>query len=468
MKVLKTKISLLVLIILILPLFYVSCHKEEQVKPKPDGKDSLIAKQDSIRNVKEFIYDITTFWYLWTDKIPGNINVDSYDDPHKLFEDMYYPTLDHWSFVTDNYKKLQDDLDGKRKAAGFRFRPFLYETGGNDIYFLVEFVYPDGNAYKAGLRRGDVIIKVDGEKPNKKNYRNLLSKDQLNLSIGKIEEAKVVDLNKTITVTKIVQDFSPIVKDTIIVKNNKKIGYFLFDQFISKYDDEMEGVIQSFKNDGIDELVLDLRYNSGGYVSTCAKLGSNLVPPINIGKTFLTYQWNAKVTQEFNADKKKYGKHLKKDFPEPQVNLNLQNLYVLSSRSTASASEAIVNCLRPYMNVVLIGDTTSGKYTAVNVFSDRDKPAKHNWAIFLVTSRIANANGVTDYINGFVPDYLVQDNMLTPLGDENEPLFAKAIELITNSSTKNAIQELPENFQLLESVSENRFEKEGLMIMDDN
>ncbi len=466
MKVLKQKIRVLVLIILILPLFYASCHKDEKVTPKPDGKDSLIARQDSIRNVKEFIYDITTFWYLWTDKIPGNINIDNYEDPHKLFKDMYYPTLDRWSFVTDNYKKLQDDLDGKRKAAGFRFRPFLYEAGGNDVYFLVEFVYPDGNAFKSGLRRGDVIIKVNETKPNKKNYRNLLSNDQLTLAIGKIEDKKVVDLNKTLTVTRIVQDFSPIVKDTVINKGGKKIGYFLFDQFISKYDDEMEGVMQSFKNEGIDELVLDLRYNSGGYVSTCAKLGSNIVPAANIGKTFLTYQWNAKVTQEFNADKDKYGKHLKKNFPEPQVNLSLQNLYVLSSRGTASASEAIVNCLRPYMNVVLIGDTTSGKYTAVNVFSDRDKPAKHDWAIFLVTSRIANANGDTDYINGFAPDYLVRDNMTTPLGDENEPLFAKALQLIIGSSTKAAVQELPETFRLLEPISENRFETEGLMIMD--
>ncbi len=447
MEILKQKVKVLVVIMLILPLFYISCYKNEKVTPKPNIKDTIL-------NVKNFIYDTTKYYYLWEEHIPKSINIDDYDDPNALFEAMYYPTLDRWSFVTDNYGKLQNSLNGKRKAAGFRMIPFRYEAGEKGIYLLVEFVYPDGNAFKAGLRRGNVITEINGTKLNDKNYRDLISNDQLALAIGKIKDNEVIDLNKTINVTKIEQNFSPIVKDTIIVKNNKKIGYFLFDQFISKYDDQMENVIQSFKNEGVDDLVLDLRYNSGGYVSTCAKLGSNIVPEVNIGNTFLTFQFN----RRFNS--------LKLKFPEPRVNLNLPNLYVLGSKRTASASEAIINCLRPYMNVVLIGDTTHGKYTAVNVYHDTHKPPHHDWAIFLVIARIANAQGNTDYINGFVPNYLVKDNFTTPLGSENEPLFAKAIELITGSTAKSAIQKLPETFRLLEPIYENRFEKDGVMIID--
>ncbi len=444
------------IIVVLLPLFYVSCEKQTTVKPK---------KNDETHIVKKFVYETTKNYYLWEEHIPADIDMNKYKNPNKLFKDMYYPKLDRWSFLTDNSQRLNNDLQGKRKAAGFRFRVYSYENNESELYFLVEFVYPDGNAYKAGLRRGDIITKIDGQKLNKSNYRDLISKDQLNLSFGKMKDNKIVDIEKTMNVTKLEQSFSPIIKDTIINKNGKKIGYFLFDQFINKYDDDMLKVLQSFKNEGIKDLVLDLRYNSGGYVSTCAKLGSSLTAFSNFNKTFLTYQYNKKLTnlykRQINSDE-----YLKVKFPITGVNLDLRNLYVLSSRRTASASEAIVNGLRPYMNVVLIGDTTSGKYTAVNVFSDSNKPPAHNWALFLVISRIANVDGVTDYMNGFVPDHLVEDNLTTPLGDESEPLFAKAIELITGSTAKSAVAELPENLKLHKIVYQNSFEEAGLMIND--
>ncbi len=470
MKLIEHKLRMVIYLIILLPLFYTSCDKKEIIDINEEEKeniDSIKAAKETIKLVNEFIYKRTSTFYLWADKIPAGIDYKTYDDPAKLFDDMYYPTLDHWSFVTGKAKQLSDDLNGKRKAAGFRFRPFLYPNSQSDVYFLVMFVYPDGSAYKAGLRRGDLILKVDGNKITADNYNELLNNDVLNLSIGKLENQQVVDANKSITVTKVEQDFSPIIKHKVITKNSKKIGYFLFDQFISKYDKDMLAVIQSFKNEGVTDLVLDLRFNSGGYVSTCAALGSSLVSASDAGKIFLTYHWNSQITNSYKNNPK-YDHLFKKEFPKSPVNLDVKNLYVLSSKSTASASEAIVNCLRPYTNVVLIGDTTAGKYTAVNVFEDDNDPPKHNWAIFLVTSRIANVDGVTDYVNGLVPDYLVMDNLVSPLGDENEPLFAKAIELITGSQTaKSATTSLPDDWKMLDDVSEKSFEKEGLLINDD-
>ncbi len=469
MKVLKQKINLVAYLIILLPLIYASCDKNEVIDIDEKNKqDSIKLAKKTIQTVNQFIYETTSDLYLWEKHIPKGLNFKTYQDPKKLFKDMYYPKLDRWSFVTDKSKQLKDDLNGKRKASGFRLRPFYYPDSEEDVFFLVVFVYPDGNAYKAGLRRGDLILKVNGSKITKDNYKEMFNNDNLKLSIGKMENKKVVDLQKTVSVVKIEQDFSPIIKHKVITKNNRKIGYFLFDQFISKYDKKMFEVMQSFKNEGIEDLVLDLRFNSGGYVSTCANLGSSIVSASYAGQTFLTYQWNDKVTNYYK-NKPDYAHLFKKDFPVTPVNVDVKNLYVLSSRSTASASEAIVNCLRPYINVVLIGDTTSGKYTAVNVFSDDNEPPKHTWAIFLVTSRIANAKGETDYIDGFVPDYLVEDNLTTPLGDENEPLFAKAIELITGSSTaKSAVQKLPDDLQLLEPISEKSFEKEGIFINDND
>jgi len=419
---------------------------------------------DTVQLVKEFVYEITRDYYLWEEYIPGGININDYSDPFKLFEKMYYPTLDKWSFVTDDYEGLQNSLDGIRKAAGFKYQPFRYSVDSDDLFLLIDYVHTDGEAYKAGLERGDVIITVNGTTPTVSNYYDLISQDVLEFKIGELQDDQVVDLNETIVVTKKEQSFNPILQYQVIETGGKKIGYFLYDQFISDYDTEMINVISSFDAAGIDELVLDLRYNPGGYVSTCAKLGSMIVPAVNLDDIFLTYQWNDIVTNAWkdNPD----NAHLfTLNFPETSVNLNLSTLYVLCSERSASASEAIINCLRPYMNVVLIGTQTSGKYTSVNVFYDNKPPTDHNWAVFLVTSRIANADGVTDYINGFTPDHVVEDDFITPHGDVTEPLLAKAIDLITGSITKSS-KKLPEQFDRIAPFYENWMEREGIMIND--
>ena len=412
---------------------------------------------DTVQLAKNFVYEITRDYYLWEEYIPGGIDINTYNDPFTLFNDMYYPTLDKWSSVTDDYEGLINSLNGVRKAAGFKFQSFRYDTGDN-LFLWVDYVHTDGEAYKSGLERGDLILKINGTTPTVSNLSNLISTDVLELKIGVYQGDQVVDLNETMTITKVEQAFTPILKHQVIVAGGKKVGYFLYDQFIADYDTEMTNVISSFIGAGIDELVLDLRFNPGGYVSTCSKLGSMIVPAVNLSDIFLTYQWNDIVTNAWkdNPD----NAHLfTLYFPQTSVNLNLNTLYVLCSERSASASEAIINCLRPYMNVVLIGTQTSGKYTSVNVFHDDKTPSISNWGIFLVTSRIANADGVTDYINGFTPDHIVEDDFTTPLGNTTEPLLAKAIDLITGSVTKST-KKLPSQFERI------TIEEKGIFIND--
>ena len=454
MKTTFIKLSIKTLsLFFILTTVFISCDKNEAPLPPTDNNEVG----------KRFVYDYTSQFYLWQEYIPVHLNIDNYADPFKLFEGMYYPTLDKWSFVTDDVETLLNSLSGVRKAAGFKFQPFKYTTDSKDLFLLVEYVHTDGEAYKAGLERGDVILMINGTTPTEDNFSDLVSQDNLELKIGELNGDQVVDLNETINVTKIEQAFNPILQHEVIEVGGKKIGYFLYDQFIADYDDEMTNVISSFSSQGIDELVLDLRYNPGGYVSTCALLGSMIVPAVNLDDIFLTYQWNDLVTSELGNDPE-YEELFTTYFPEPSVNLDLNTLYVLTSERSASASEAIINCLRPYMDVVIIGEQTSGKYTSVRVFADPETPTTHNWGIFLVTSRIANADGVTDYVNGFTPDYFVADDYITPLGDITEPLLAQAISLITGSTVKSATK-LPA-FEAFGPVYENWMERDGLMIDD--
>jgi carboxyl-terminal processing protease len=421
-KMIKHGNKVLNLLLLFFILFFVSCDRNET--PLPDNNEVG----------KEFVYKTTTSYYLWEQYIPTGISTSSYSDPYTLFEAMNYDDLDRWSFVTDDYDALQNSLDGITKSAGFYFQGFRYTEGADDVFLIVEYVKTEGTAYAAGLERGDVIIAINGTNLTANNYYDLISQENLTLKIGALNDGSVVDLNETISVTKVQQSFSPILKQQVITASNgKKVGYFLYDQFISDYDDDMISVINSFKGQGIDELVLDLRYNPGGYVSTSALLASMIVPSINLDDIFLTYQWNNLVTSELGSNPD-YEYLFREYFPEPSVNLDLSTLYVLTSNGTASASELIINCLKPYMSVIVIGERTHGKNTSAIPFYDTEK--KHNWGLYLVTSLLANANGFSDYADGFTPDHEIQDDYTTPLGDETEPLLAQALSLITGAPVK--------------------------------
>ena len=444
-------------ILIISLLAFTSCNRN-------NGPVVINDLPDEIKLGDDFVYEITSAFYLWIDYMPAGIDKYGYEGPAELFEAMYYPYLDHWSFVTDDYQTLQNSLDGEKKAAGYKFQLFRYNTTSNEIFVLVEYVHTDGEAYKAGLKRGDVIISVNNEILTETNYQTLLYQDIMEFGIGGLIGNEVVDLDKTITVSRIEQSFNPILQHQIIETGGKKIGYFLYDQFISDYDDTLVKVIKAFDDQGIDELVLDLRYNPGGYVSSCALFSSMLVPEANLNDVFITHQYNSILTEYYqlqpNADS-----NFVTYFPEPEVNLNINRLFVLSSGRTASASEALINGLKPYMNVTIIGEQTSGKYTGASLFHDLETPPAHNWGLYLILSKIANADGVTDFVNGFTPNYIVQDDYITPLGDQSEPLLAKAIELITGV-TKKSTAKLPESFISAGRSYDNWLEKEGVMIQD--
>ena len=176
---------------------------------------------------------------------------------------------------------------------------------------------------------------------------------------------------------------------------------------------------------GVKELVLDLRYNSGGSVSSAHKLVNMIVPASENGKPFINERYNS-VLSELDAT-------LKYNIEE-ETNLNLQRLYVLTTERTASASEMVIYGLAPYMEVIQIGATTHGKYYASVTWTDNNlEPEKrrHQWAIQPIIIKSENVDNSIDYSKGLAPDYELRDNNYnSDLGDEDEYFLAAAISLI--------------------------------------
>ena len=197
----------------------------------------------------------------------------------------------------------------------------------------------------------------------------------------------------------------------------------------------MDAVFDRFKAAGVKDLILDLRYNGGGDVETARHLASAIAPAQTIDNQEIlsTNIYNDLLTTVFAQEGSE--DDFKVRFEKNSHNADMENLYVLCAEGTASASEMVTIGLMPYMNVTLVGDTTYGKYTGMFVFDssiDDELKDLKNWALLPVCMKYANANGFTDFVDGLIPDYLVEDDLINAyqFGDANDPALAAALDII--------------------------------------
>jgi len=231
---------------------------------------------------------------------------------------------------------------------------------------------------------------------------------------------------------------NPIQLDTVLNVGSFKVGYLVYNGFNADFDLQLNDVFKKFKDDGIDRLVLDLRYNGGGSVQT-AKYLASMIYGTATTKVFLKSQYNTGL-QEYIVSTEgaaslienftdKILKTTTTTADTPINTVNMTKLYVITSDNTASASELLINGLKPYLQVYNVGINTAGKYVGSFTIKDWDDKGvvnpNNNWAMQPIVVKIANSEGVTDYVNGLVPDFSAEEDIgnLMPFGDQNETLL---------------------------------------------
>jgi hypothetical protein len=208
-----------------------------------------------------------------------------------------------------------------------------------------------------------------------------------------------------------------IVYDTLHYSNNKVTGHLVFDSFIQPSTDELATAFAYFKSVGVNDLILDLRYNTGGYLYVAQALASYIAGNSLAGKQdyFATLTYNSK-HQDQNTSY---------IFQSTQSPLDLTRLVVISSRLTASASEAVMNGLKPFLDVVSVGDTTYGKPVGMNGWSVGEK-----YFYWPITFKMVNAANVGDYFAGLPPLKVVSDDITHDFSDRNELCLKAAINYL--------------------------------------
>jgi carboxyl-terminal processing protease len=428
--------------------------------------------------VNNWILANMDYYYYWNNDIPAKPNKQQPPD------NFFYSILsdeDRFSWIQNNFEELLKSLSGVNKEAGYEFVLYLESKESQNVIALVVYVKPESPAATTDLKRGDVITHINGAQITVSNYQSLLGQISNNHTItfkryNFDTEVFEVQPQLPLTVVEFAENPNHLYKVFDYPEASKKVGYYVYNFFgngptqsSTQYNDEMNAIFAYFKDQGITDLVLDLRYNSGGSETAAIKLASLIGKNINSNHLFTRWEYNDTYGPYLQN---KYGTSVfERKFTNEANNIGSQlqqgKLYVLTRNRTASASELIINGLRPYMDVFIVGDTTVGKNVgSVTIYQNT---SRNKWGMQPIIVKSFNKDGVSDYDEGFIPNIANKDNSLVilPLGDENENLLSLALAQITGSEggRKKAAQMQPWGKMLGTSLDRKR--KHFNILLDD-
>ena len=465
--------SLLLLSVMIAP----ACKKD---KKTPTGPSKTGSTLDLIR---DSIYLYAREDYLWYNQLPdyGTFNPRSFtgaDDKGALDKEVnaisqyainpntnkpyeYYapdPGEAKYSFIDDG--SLQGELNGVN--GDFGFAP-LY----NDINDLrIKYVYPGSPADQQGIKRGYQITSINGRTAlsyDAPGYGNG-SSNNLNFVINAYANSNTISMtllkpdNTTLTVTNMnVSNYTinPVLTHNVFDQGNgHKVGYLVFNSFTSpsNANPQLNAAFADFSSQGITDLVVDLRYNGGGYVSTAEYFDNLIVPQAKSGSLMYNTYYNDILTSgkavllknQTRRDPGSGQDYTYADFDysvagnavnfNKQGAVNVTRVFFIITGSTASASELTINNLRPEMDVQFIGSTSYGKPVG---FFDIDI---NKYQMYIPEFYTQNSAGQGGYYSGFTPgtstypgvqDY---DDVTKDFGDPTEGLLAHALNYVKNGT----------------------------------
>ncbi len=404
--------------------------------------------------IKDFIWKAMNIFYLYKSDVPdladsrfttvGELNsfLESFDSPESLYDGIQAPQ-DRFSFITSNYIELEKLFSGVSVSNGLEFNLKKYPDGSGNVYGFIRQILPDTDASNSSLKRGDIFNTIDGQQITEENFSALIGRNSYTIGLADFDGTTVTPNGVTVSLTKREYSENPIFIDKVIDVSNKKVGYLMYSGFIGDFDNQLNTVFGNFKAEGITDLVLDLRYNGGGSVSSAIDLSSMITGQFT-GEIFSTEEWNDRLQNEFQQNNPVRLTNVFRDKIRgdgASINsLNLTKVYILTTGRSASASELVINSLDPYIDVVHIGDTTSGKYQASITLYDSDNFGRsganrnHFYAIQPLVLKSLNKVGFTDYDNGLTPDIMLEEDLTNAgvLGDPEEPLLKAALDMISS------------------------------------
>jgi len=374
------------------------------------------AAQDcSILGQNQTVYQTMNDWYYWYKNLPA-VSPAIFADPEALLDALRYRPLDT-SFSYISTASSSQAFYGDSQYMGFGFS--MKFTVGYEL--RVTEVFPASPAAEVGFDRGSEILALNGKSIQKTyedgEWGSIWGGEEAGYSVdvsfrnaaGESKSGRLVKRVVTIPTVGLVS-----VQDI----GGRKIGYIVFKNFVEPSYAALDAAFAQLRAAGATELVLDLRYNGGGLIAVAQYLGGLIGGDRTSGEVFAQYVHNDKRSSQNNSIR----------FTRPASAFPLSRLFVITTKSSASASELIINALRPYMPVIIVGDNSYGKPVGQYGFKICEKML---WA---VSFAVQNSLGQGDYYNGFTPDCRADDDIAHALGDPAEASLAAALTYVATGA----------------------------------
>ncbi len=358
-----------------------------------------------------YVRDVLTQIYYWYRFLP-NVDPARYDSPEAYLDAVRYTPVDRtYSYITS--RAANDAFFSESQFIGFG----LSTATTADGQMRVLQVFDLSPAAEAGLARGDRLLEIDG-----RTVADLIATGEIGTAFGPSDAGVTASIafqtrdGRTLRATMVKRAVTiPTVSYTRLFEvDGRRVGYVFFRNFVEPSYAALDAAFATLRAGGASELVLDLRYNGGGLVDVAVHLASLIGGSTMSGRLLARYVHNDK-NHALDKDLR---------FADPEQALGLPRLFVIASRASASASELLVNALRPYMPVTLVGDRTYGKPVGQYGIPFCDK------VVAPVAFAIRNAVDQGDYYDGIPADCLAGDDLGHDLGQPDEASLAEALHVL--------------------------------------
>lgn len=421
-----------------------------------DDLDDTI-RPASTTEISDFIYRGLNFWSLYKEDVPDLANdrfasdqdrtafLSQFNSPEETFNALLSPQ-DRFSILRPDFIELENALAGIRRSTGMRFSILADPNNPSNLFGVVRFVFNDSPAQDAGVQRGMLFTAINGVPlTTSSDLTAIFGQATYTINLADYDGVNFTLNGNSIDLTQVELNINPVHTVRTIEVEGQQIGYLHYTGFTNEFDPQLNAAFGQFQADGITDLILDLRYNGGGSIETANDLSSMITGQFN-NEVFITQAYNADRNPEFQTDRR-FNNQIGDGSAINSLGLN--RVFVLTSESTASASELILSGLDPYIEVIQIGTNTSGKFEGSFLLYDAPAPdfarsqanLNHRYVMLPLVLRSINANGLTDYFDGFTPDIEISESFsnLGQLGFEGEPLLDIAIEEITGTRSTRTI-----------------------------
>ena len=377
-----------------------------------------------------WMYETMQQEYLYYQDIPEKKSLNFFNKPSDFLNSMVSSKDKKSGSTFSHIDSVFVTTRSTSTTPTFGFEGTMVRAENGSYGIRVLYTQENSPAEEVGLKRGDLIIAANNKKINSSDLFYITSpKEAYLFTMGKLNERGFDTLQTVQMPSPRIVENKNIYKSDIMEIGGKRVAYIMYNEFGNNDAENLKQLFKDIAGQSVDNIILDLRYNPGGYVNIAQLVSTNLAPQEAMGSVFLKMTHNDKINQ---TDILNFEQSLLANGSP----VNYKNLYVITSSNTASASEIVINCLRPYMagRLIQVGTATFGKNVAQQLYTDEEKaPMLEFW---MTNSLLSNAEDFSDYYtNGLNPDYEIAENFKGELGELGTALDSLMIPIIKHIET---------------------------------